>query len=128
HRQVQQDLAAALARAGELLAVVVHLADVLGAHEALRDHRRRADDLAVVEAHRDVAVVGGREAAVVHAPADLANLLFDLELCHGRLTLTRSRMRAQYASTGFSAGWNGAAASPPSLKPMRLPLPAPRSS
>src|SRR5579871_2604680 len=34
-------------------------------------------------------------------------------------------MQAQYASTGFFSGWNGAAASAPSLTPMRWPLPAP---
>src|SRR5262249_45604282 len=36
--------------------------------------------------------------------------------------------QAQYASTGFFSGRNGTAASPPSLKPTRLPGPAPRSS
>ena len=75
--QVQQDLAGALARAGELLAFVVHLADVLGLHEALGHHRRRAQDLAVVEADGDVAVVGRGEALGVEAPADLADLFFE---------------------------------------------------
>src|SRR5262249_20216178 len=37
-------------------------------------------------------------------------------------------MHAQYASTGFRSGRNGTAASPPSLKPMRLPWPACRLS
>ena len=37
-------------------------------------------------------------------------------------------MHAQYASTGLRSGWNGAAASPPSLNAILLPAPAPRLS
>ena len=81
-RQVQQDFAGALARAGELLAVVVDLADVLGLHEALGHHRRRAEDFLVVEPDGDVAVVGGGEALGVNAPADLADLFFEFVFVH----------------------------------------------
>src|SRR5262249_8421624 len=128
NRQVQQNLAGPLARAGQLLALVVHLANVLGLHESLGYHRRRAEHFLVVDTDGDVAVVGRREAAVVEPPADLTDVLFQLEFVHDSLITSWSKIQAQYASTGFFSGWNGAAASPPSLKAMRWPLPAPRLS
>src|SRR5207247_5013509 len=82
-RQVEKDLAAALPLAGELLPLVVHLADVVTGQKALRHHRRRADDLLLVEAVRDVAVVGGGEPLGVNAPADLTDLLLALVFGHG---------------------------------------------
>ncbi len=77
-RQVQQHFAGPLARAGELLAFVIDLADVLGLQEALGHHRRRAEDFPLVEPDGDIAVVGGGEALGVKPPADLADLFFDL--------------------------------------------------
>src|SRR5262249_36156012 len=85
--------AAALARAGQLLAVVIDLAEVLGLHEALGHHRRRTQDLAVVEPHGDVAVVGRGEAPGVHAPADLANLFLELVFVHDALRSSRLSRR-----------------------------------
>ena len=82
-RQVQEHLAGALLGAGQLLALGIDLANVLGLHVALGHHGRRTQELAVVEADRDVAVVGRRETAVVQAPADLTHKFFVLLFCHG---------------------------------------------
>src|SRR5207253_4258835 len=47
--------------------------------ETLGHHGRRAENLFIVEADRDVAVVGRREALGIKPPADLADLFFELE-------------------------------------------------
>ena len=81
-RQVQQDLARALALAGDLLAVQVDDAQIVGLHESLRHPRRRAEHPVVAEPQADVAVVGRGESLVVDPPADLAHLLAKLPLVH----------------------------------------------
>src|SRR5262249_53692434 len=152
--QVQQHLTGAFFRAGELLAFHVYFADIFRLQKSLGHHRRRAEKFALVETDGNVAVIGGREALGIHAPTNLTHLLFQLVFIHEYssvgwaessrptkghggprrlgppyvLTTTVSRMQAQYASTGFFSGWNGAAASHPWLKPIRAPTPAPRLS
>ena len=81
-RQVQQDLARPLPLAGDLLAVHVDDAQVVGLHEALRDAGRRAEDAVLAQPIADVAVVGGGEPLGVDPPADLAHLLAQLPLAH----------------------------------------------
>src|SRR5262249_15236957 len=106
HRQVQQDLAAALARARQLLALVIDLAQVVGPHEALRDHRRRTQDPAVVEADPEVVSGCRGEALGVDAPADLADLLFELVFIHRRSSCSaQGRWRAR--PPGSMGRWAG---------------------
>ena len=63
---------------GDLVAVHVDGTDIVRRHEALADHRRRANDFVLAHADRHVAVIGGGEALVVHPPADFADQLFEL--------------------------------------------------
>ena len=70
--------------AGELVALHVDDAQIVGLHEALGDHRGRADHFLLADAIGDVAVVGGGKALLVKAIADFANLLLDLvDVEHG---------------------------------------------
>jgi len=80
--EVQQNLARPLALAGELLAFVIDEADIVGLEEALAHHRLRTQDLLIVQAERDVSIVGGGEALGVDAPADLAHLFLELVFVH----------------------------------------------
>src|SRR5262249_9271007 len=114
-RQMQEHLAGPLFCSGKLLPLVIDLADVLALHEALADHRGRAEDFAAVQAERDVAIIGRRKATTVNPPADLTHLFFEFVFVHGSLPLlalrarrsvivNESRMQAPYASTGFFSG------------------------
>ena len=80
--EVQQHFAGPPFRAGQLLTFVIDFADVFGLHEAFRHHRRGAEDFMVVEANRDIAVVGGGETLGVQPPADFADLFFQLMFVH----------------------------------------------
>src|SRR5262249_41379037 len=76
--QVQERLARSLFDAGKLLARHVDERDVLGLQESFAVHRRRAENFVLTDAHRDIAVVGGRETLGVNPPPDFANVLFEL--------------------------------------------------
>ena len=77
-RQVEADLARRLAFSGELFPVHVNHAEVVGGHEPLGNHGRRADHFVFTDSETDVSIVSGRVAAFVQAIADRANVLFDL--------------------------------------------------
>src|SRR5579885_458018 len=109
---MQEDFAGALARAGELLTFEVYLADVLGLHQALADHRRRAEHFLVVDPVADVAVVGRGEALGVDAPADVANLLFNLVFVQHGIT-SGSVDRGCRRSTHRPASSRGGTGPPP---------------
>ena len=78
--QVHQDLAGALALAGDLLALHVHRADVVRLEEALADAGGGAEHAVLADATGVVALVAGAESLEPDAPADLAHLLLELEL------------------------------------------------
>jgi len=72
-RDVDAGLAGAHAGAGELFAVEVHEAHVLGLHEALADQRGRAEGEVVADADGDVAAVAVGVLTLPEAAAHLAD-------------------------------------------------------
>src|SRR5262249_40058283 len=87
NRQVQTHPAGAVLRAGQLFAFDVYFTDVFWLQKTLGHHRRRAEKFALVESDGDVAVISGREALGVHAPANLTHLLFQLIFVHSLLSV-----------------------------------------
>lgn len=83
--QVQQNLAGPLAFSGELVAIQVDHADVIGRHEPLADVRRGAENFVLADAVRDVPVVGSGEALIVDPATDLADLFLDAGVVEERV-------------------------------------------
>ena len=78
--QVQQDLAGPLPLAGDLRPFHIDRTDVVGRHETLADHRGRTKHFVLAHANRDVPIVRRREALVVDATSDLADVFFELPI------------------------------------------------
>ena len=83
NRQMQQNFAASLTAAGNLLALHVDDAQIFGLHKALGDERWRTEHFLLVQPVADVAVVAGGKALVVNPPADVANFKLELMEVHG---------------------------------------------
>ena len=75
--KVRIDLGGARTGAGDLVAVEIDHADVVGRHEALRDEGRRAEHEIVADADRDIATVTIDIAFIPDALADVADTLFE---------------------------------------------------
>src|SRR5437870_5534819 len=75
NRQVEIDLAGALAGAADLLAFEVNRADVVGLESAFGDSGGRAEDAIFAEAIGVIAFVASAEALLPDAAADVAHLL-----------------------------------------------------
>jgi hypothetical protein len=78
-REVHQDFAGALALAGDLLALAVDDAEVVGLEVALADAGRRAEEAVGADAVGVVALVAGAEALEPDAAADVAHLFLEFE-------------------------------------------------
>src|SRR5439155_13379476 len=81
-REVHQDFARALLRAGELIAFEIDQAHLLWLHEAFRHQRRRAKRNVFADANGNVAAVAIDVSALPQAAADFANL--ELQIMPGR--------------------------------------------
>src|SRR4029079_2390036 len=79
-RQVQQDLARALALAADLLALHVGDAQIFGRKVALADAGRRAEDAVLADAIGMVSFVAGAEPFLPDAAADVAPLFIELDI------------------------------------------------
>ena len=77
-RQVKENLARALTRAGDLISFHIDDTEILGLHESLADLRRGADDAILVDTIADIAVVRRRKAPIVQPTTDVADFVFNL--------------------------------------------------
>ena len=77
-RQVEEDFARALARAGDLIPFHVDDAKILGLHEPFADLRRGADDAILVDTIADIAVVRRRKAPIVQSATNIADFVLNL--------------------------------------------------
>src|SRR6059036_909998 len=76
--RMHQEFAGAFAMAGDLIALQINHADVIGLQIAFGDSSRRAKNAIFADTERVVAFVAGAEALEPDAPADVAHLLFEL--------------------------------------------------
>ena len=77
-RQVEEDFARALTRAGDLISLHVDDAKILGLHKSLADLRRGADDAIFVDTIADIAVVRRRKPPIVQSTTNVADFVLNL--------------------------------------------------